>query len=384
MIVLRLEPFQESQISQWLDVWNRVNTAEFAARGLRPLTAQTALEHAELASQPLLLVMLALYDADGNPLQRDAAALNEAELYERLLVGFAEREIHKSSATSPGSPRAAVERELLCLSVVAFGMFSRSRQWISDAELDADLPALLGSPGRHPEPPGFRAPLTAAQVVAGRFFFVHEAQATRDNARMHTYEFLHETFGEYLIARLVIRELEDLIDAARLAARRTRSESTDDAFLHALLSFMPLAMRGTIVSFIAERIQALPMPRRHQLRTILLSTFNSALGPRHDTRYHEYMPLRLPVPARCAAYSVNLAMLTVLATGEVTGRALFPAVYDPVDEWRKLSMLWRSQLPPEGWAGLNRRDHPRTNLAERPAGHYPPLRERARTATQTH
>ena len=68
-------------------------------------------------------------------------------MYERLLTSFAEREIRKSGADLPdGQFENAVEQELLRLSVVAFAMFSRGRQWVSDAELDADLPALLGPP----------------------------------------------------------------------------------------------------------------------------------------------------------------------------------------------------------------------------------------------
>src|ERR1700691_1029542 len=353
VIVVRLEPFSEAQISRWLCVWNDANTTALEARGLRPLMPQTVLGHAELAAQPLLLLMLALYDADGNPLQRADATLDEAELYERLLVSFAEREIRKSNANlSDRQFRGAVEQELLRLSLVAFAMFSRGRQWVSDAELDADLPTLLDVSASHAAPVGLRAPLSAAEVVIGRFFFVYEAQATRDSTLLHTYEFLHATFGEYLIARLVTRELSDLADAAQFAAGRTRPEPIDDAFLHALLSYMPLTMRGTIMSFVTERFHALPEPQRQQLRTVLIRLFADAFAPRHDTRYNDYTPQTLPVPARYAAYSANLAVLAVLAAGEVTGRSLFPMARDPVGEWRKLALLWRSQLPREGWAGL--------------------------------
>jgi hypothetical protein len=353
MVVARLEPFREAQISQWLRVWNDANAAGLAARGLAPLAPQTALAHAELASQPLLLLLLALYDADGNPLQRADADLGEAELYERLLTSFAGREVRKSGADLPDRQfENAVEQELLRLSVVSFAMFSRGRQWVSDAELDADLPALLGPLDSRADPTQLRAPLTAAQVVAGRFFFVHEAQATRDNTRLRTYEFLHATFGEYLIARLVTRELSDLSDTAQLAVGRSRPVPADDAFLHALLSFMPLTTRGTIMSFLAERLRALPEPRREQLGAMLLELFRDSLGPRHDTRYDDYTPLPLPVPARHAAYSASLTVLTVLSAGEVTGKQLFPAARDPVEDWRKLALLWRSQLPLEGWAGL--------------------------------
>jgi hypothetical protein len=170
MVVVRLEPFREAQISQWLDVWNGLNARGLASQGLRPLTTQVLLEHADLASQPLPLLLLALYDSDGNRLRQVAAGLHQAELYEQMLVSFAGREVRKSVGDLPDRQlQDAVELELLRLSVVAIAMFSRSRQWISDAELDADLPTLLGPPGSQAAPSGFRAPLSAAQILVGRF-----------------------------------------------------------------------------------------------------------------------------------------------------------------------------------------------------------------------
>jgi hypothetical protein len=353
MVVARLEPFRATQVGLWLGVWNKANTAGLASRGLQPLTPQTALQHPELASQPLLLLMLALYDGDGNRLQRADAALGEAELYERLLASFAGREVGKSRADLPGSMfDDAVERELLRLSVAAFAMFSRGRQWTSEAELDTDLAALLGPPDSEPAREELRAPLSAAQVVAGRFFFIHEAMATRDNTQLRTYEFLHATFGEFLVARLVASELSDLTEAARLAAGRARPTLADDAFLHAVLSFMPLTVRSAITPFLAERFDKLSELRRQQLRTLLLRLFRDSLGERHDTRFGDYMPMPLTVPARHAAYSANLAFLAVLAAGEVPASTLFPAARDPVEDWRKLALLWRSQLPPEAWTGM--------------------------------
>lgn len=352
MVAVRLEPFRDNQIAQWLTVWNTANASDLAARGLRPLPVETVLAHAELACQPLLLLMLALYDADGNPLQREDAALGQAELYERLLIQFAEREVRKAGeALSSAQFEQAVDWELLRLSVVAFAMFNRGRQWVTEAELDADLPALLGEPGNRQRPTsGLRAELTAAEVVIGRFFFIHEAQATRDSTRLKTYEFLHTTFSEYLIARFVTRELNDLADTAARSTTRSRPAPLDDAFLHALLSFAPLTMRGTIVTFLAERSQMVPETGRD----LLLTLFHRSLLPRHDTSYDSYEPDRISVPARHAAYSANLALLAVLVAGEITEQQLFPGRTDPVDDWRRTTLLWRSQLPEEGWMGLLR------------------------------
>ncbi|HEX4814188.1 MAG TPA: ATP-binding protein [Nonomuraea sp.] len=353
MVAVRLEPFSDSQIAQWLEVWNEANAESFAARGLRPLLPETVVEHGELAAQPLLLLMLALYDADRNALQESDTELSWADLYERLLTSFAEREIGRTGASLPPERfDQLVEDELTNLSVVAFAMFNRGRQWITEAELDADLAALHRQLDHQAATTGLRARLTAAEVMIGRFFFVHEGQAIRDDRRLKSYEFLHATFGEYLVARLVTKEVAYLAEVAGWSADRGRRSPVDDAFLHALLSFMPLTMRGTIVSFACERLRALPEARREPLRDLLLGLFHEALEPRHDTRYGDYAPQPLPVPARPAAYSANLLLLAVVSAGELLGGDLFPAAADRAADWRRIALLWRSQLPAEGWTGL--------------------------------
>jgi hypothetical protein len=106
---------------------------------------------------------------------------------------------------------------------------------VTEAELDADLTTLLDHPASATAASGLRARLSAAEVVVGRFFFIYQAQAIRDDTHLKTYEFLPATFGEYLIARLVTREVADLATDAQTAASRSRPAVTGDAFLHALL-----------------------------------------------------------------------------------------------------------------------------------------------------
>ena len=55
-----------------LQTWNQSNAGAYAQRGLTPLTLKAVHRCAELAEQPLLLTMLALYGADGTQLQRPA------------------------------------------------------------------------------------------------------------------------------------------------------------------------------------------------------------------------------------------------------------------------------------------------------------------------
>lgn len=322
MVTVLLAPFDDDQVARWLTVWNDKNEEVLTARGLRTLPVEVALAQGELVGQPLLLLMLALYDAEGNPLQREKADLNEASLYERLLTTFARREVLKSGAElTEEQITAAIDHELLILSIVAFAMFNRQQLWVSEADLDRDLRALVGP--------------AAAGLVVGRFYFVHVAQAVHGTQTSRTFEFLHATFGEYLIARLVVRAFFAL---------------TDDAFCHALLSFAPLATQPNTVGFIRSLVRSRTSEDRANLTALLLRLFRGSLAPRGES-IDDYRPAAVGMPARYAAYSANLFLLAVIAAGQVTTDQLFPGDTH-VDEWARTARLWQSQLPAEGWRNL--------------------------------
>jgi CheY-like chemotaxis protein len=348
-VAVRLEPFTDEQIRRWLAIWNASNASYLTRRRLLPLSADVVLRQQQLARQPLLLLMLALHDADDNALQQHAAGLGEADLYERILTGFAEREVRKSLPGIAAEPlRAAVEQDLLRLSVAAFAMFNRSRQWVTEDELSADLTALLGAADTHQAATSFRAASTPAQLVVGRFFFIHQAQAMRGGTVLTTCEFLHATFGEFLSARLIVRELGDL---AAVATTRSR-QAAENSFLRVLLSFAPLTLRSTIPDFLTTLTRQLSGNARQLLRGLLLTAFHGALEPSSDAGYDRYGPGHVSAPARHAAYSANLLLLIVLIGGPVTGRELFPDRRFPAADWRRHAMLWRSQFTAEGWKNL--------------------------------
>jgi hypothetical protein len=351
-IAVRLEPFDNEQVTAWLEVWGRSNTTPLAARGLRPLPAPVALHHQELAEQPLLLLMLALYDADANALQHQSADLSQTELYGRLLEEFARREIRKHSPKLAETDlERAAEAELLRLSVVAFAMFNRRSQWVTEADLDRDLSALLGEGRDLRRIEGLRAALTAAQLTVGRFFFVHESQATRDEERLQSFEFLHATFGEFLVARLIAQVLSSML-AREAAAASLPLSGVDDGLLHALLSFAALTSRGPIMAFLGDLLDRLAVQQREALTDLILQLHTRALYARKESAYSGYEPLALTAPERHAAWSANLVVIAVLTAGEVSGAELFPQEPDPTWAWRNQAMIWRSQLSPGEWQGL--------------------------------
>ncbi|MEV0523672.1 hypothetical protein AB0I66_09615 [Streptomyces sp. NPDC050439] len=353
-VAVRLEPFSDAQVAYWLDLWNHTNAAHFRRRSLLPLSPEHVLTQRELGSQPLLLLMLALYDADGNAFQRDQGELAGFDLYERLLARFAAREVRKSDpGLSDEQLAQAVEAELLCLSVTAFAMCNRNRQWITEKELTADLEVLLPQHAHAVRPTGLRASLTPGDVVVGRFFFIHRAEATRDGIRLRSLEFLHSTFGEFLVARLVVRELEDLARAARTDASRVRVPAPDDAFLHALLSYETLSVRAATLTFLHQALGRLPEDQLTALRPLLLRLFHAALLARQERTFEAYRPANLPVPARHASWAANLLLLLVLLGEPVCGRELFPEE-EPAHHWNRLTQLVKSQLTTEGWSTFSR------------------------------
>lgn len=352
-MTVRLEPFCPEQITAWLAAWGNANRASLAERDMEPLPANTALKYQELAEQPLLLLMLALYDTDGNALQRRSASLGRTELYERLLKDFARREVRKHfPAITEANLERAVETELLRLSVVAFAMFNRRSQWVSEEDLDVDFSALLIDREAYiPESGKSPDRLTVAQLTIGRFFFIYESQATHNNREFRTYEFLHPTFGEFLVARLVVRLLAAIPTTGR-ASDSSPQDREVDGMLHAFLSFAALSSRIPVVFFVGDLLDQLDVQRRVAIAEFLLRRHSIALFPYGESAYSGYQPLSLTVTTKHAAWSANLVLLAVLAAGEVAGSQLFPQEPDPGMAWRNEAMLWRSQLTGYGWEGL--------------------------------
>ena len=352
--VIKLEPFDEDQIKDWLGKWERSNQMAFPERGLNPLPAEIALKYRELAEQPLLLLMLALYDADDNGLQRRSAELGRTELYASLLKDFASREVSRRSGNlSAAEFEHEVENELLRLSIAAFSMFNQRSQWVHEADLDADLSALFNEDTDISSPMGKRARLTAAQLTFGRFFFIHESRAMRSGGELRTYEFLHSTFGEFLVARLVVRILGEMVAANGPAASQAADKRSED-MLYALSSFAALTARSPILTFINDLLDRLNEQHRDAAAKLLLRLHARAPFPRGGSVYSGYEPIVLGTTERYAAWSVNLVILAVLVGRKITGSQLYPEAADAVNEWRKEVMIWRSQLSGYGWEELHK------------------------------
>ncbi|MGP3919432.1 NACHT domain-containing protein [Nonomuraea sp. 10N515B] len=336
LLALELQPFEDDQVRQWLTIWDQANRALLARRDLKPLPAEAALAHGEMARQPLLLLLLALYDAGGNALQRGTPApLKRSRLYEVLLRDFTERE-------TGGARRVLIDQELVMLGTVALSMLARGRQVITDESLDRDLPALCH--GGEDDGADEHGHVDWARRATERFFFV----------RRNGHAFLHSTFGEFLVAWLAMYALRDLDRRRRHAGDEPLAlvQSVDDDLLYAVTSHSCLAERGATVGFILELLDEVPSAVRARCAELLTGLLRRSLYERSRRHFTGFRPVRHTLTRRLAAYSANLTLLIACASEEpVAVSSLLPGP-DYLERWASFTHLWKGQLGEEGWQGL--------------------------------
>jgi hypothetical protein len=350
-IALRLEPFAQPHINKWLTVWNEVNSNYFDVNKTKPLHLEVALANLELAQQPLLLLLLALYDLNGNPLSNRQGNLGRVDLYEGLLQEFVKREVEKLfRGVTEKQIRSQVEREIVKLSIVAFAMFNRGAQWVSDLDLDNDMIALGVELGSRQEV-GMRAPLSPAELTVGRFFFIYEARATQDEKKLQTYEFLHATFAEFLVARLTYRVLHEMMKREQATESNFATAPLDYGRINALLSFAPLTTRSPVVGFLREIVGGETADVREAVSSTLRRLLSSAQLVKADSSYG-YEPRRATITNRIAAYTANLVVLSTIAEGRLLVKDWWLSGGEPREVWRRLAALWKAELREDEWTSV--------------------------------
>lgn len=360
--VVKLDPFSDDDIANWVRRWASANRRAIAAGRMGELTVDGALAQPQLAQQPLLLLMLAIYAADPAMATIDPS-LGTAELYRRLIDGFARREAAKDldrdpRASAPGRPGDNLEQRTADhrsrLEIAALGMFNRGRQDIGEEELGRDLeviePRLMT-----------RRPAEAGRRIIAEFFFVHapEAQvepgpepgyrAGRPSDALRSYEFLHATFGEYLVAQRILDELADI--AAKAHAGRRGVAEPDDSLLFALLSQQPLAARRSVIEFASDIGSHLRKPERARIIDVLEMLLGSYRNPRGTGKFAAYQPMAADQPRQLACYSANLVVLRMTLGDEMAGvplARLLRTEGNGVDQWRSMVLLWQAGLDNDG------------------------------------
>ncbi|RSN60635.1 hypothetical protein DMH01_15185 [Amycolatopsis sp. WAC 04182] len=330
--VVKLEDFSDEQMITWLEIWRDRNLPAITSGRMGELKLDVATSLSDLTAQPLLLLMLALYSADpkAEPLK---AGTSREVFYERILTSFVRRELTKAL---PEVTQDAIDEEMWRLGVAAFAMFNRDRQSVRDHDLGSDIKVLT-------QVDSDLEPHRLGQRIVGRFFFIHtdEADGHRDQDVRRAYEFLHATFGEYLVAHHSIRVLREMARTRRSTSPRRQY---DDDLLFALLSHQTLSNRGTTISFLTRLLRKLPTEERTDCVRALVHLVGEYRDRRGGTGFADYRPIPVDRLREMAAYSANLVLLLALADDDTP----------LVDHAERiiLARLWRAGLPAPSWRPL--------------------------------
>ena len=384
--IVRLEEFDDARRQAWTEVWNSRNREYFADSGVRPFRLPERNQNiTELAAQPLLLLMLALYDSAANELSRQPD-IDRTRLYSELLTRFIRRELDKDASgfrkLTADEQQDCVDRELERLGVAAIGMFNRQSLSIRRDDLDRDLKYY---DAEHDRPEAGLRPLTQAELLLGSFFFIHESrseesasagQATSGGAG-ETFEFLHKTFGEFLAADFILRQVSAqaekiaaLASNPKLAATLQRQLTQLDPAWFGCLVHTPLHTQPNVLFLLrewaghrsgakslskADLLASLDKIILTQLRALLTEpTLRALVSLDQAMPYH-----RLPALGHLAVYTLNLIVLRTYLAEAPPG--LDDYVLDERDlgdqpgrvrPWDRLAAIWRSWFPAESLAAL--------------------------------
>lgn len=347
-IVLKIDDFGAPEISAFVETWNHLNRKYFEEAGIRELPNELPREVVQLAGQPLLLLLLALLDADSNVLQSDVNTRTKASTYRQILTTFIGREVLKHRPKMANNEAdLAIQSELLKLSYVALGMFNRGAQMVSARQVTEDLTALAANAADVDH-------MDSVHKLLGRFFFVHQAQSNSPEGLQNAYEFLHSTFGEYLVAHLAHEVLTEVHnDARRISQARFASVRDADQWASILFAFQPLSQRLQVLEFFAELSMESPCSGDMSELLITLATERLEARGDHMSLQRLYRPSDLTHSAMLATYTCNLILMACCFRWDdkaklVGRRTIVPTVRG----WDSLVYFWKSQLESSAWAQL--------------------------------
>lgn len=382
-LVMKLLEFDEKQKVKWIDIWNAHNHDILAEEGIEDFRLPENNKDIEkLSGQPLLLLMLAIYDANfelkANSLTKQTGqddAFNRTTLYNELIRRFVRRELRKGpkggeiafDEADSNEQEVMVNKEMKKLGIAALGMFEREKLSLTVDELDHDLEYMEVK--NIPYNQLGRKMLKNAEMVFGSFFFIHQSRVeNEEETKDATFEFLHKTFYEFLVADLVLFFLLDAVDSlyyhlnmqnrSKGEAHYRKDLENPDTFskeYYAALNGVCLYTEPEVIQMIAEwkdsKIAACVQKEiegyKRELPRIMEDIFAQHIGMICE---HTFSPTESAwrsggladdksdksFAKSCAVYLMNLLILRILISGSCTVNA---------DMWNFISQYFKLYAP---------------------------------------
>ncbi len=393
-VVMKLLEFDEPRKEQWINIWNEHNHTALAEAGLKDFSLpQGTKDIEELSGQPLLLLMLAIYDANfetkTNALKQKSdqtESLDRTKLYDELLRRFIRRELRKGpkgqdrafSEVGEDEQVIMVDEEMKKLGIAALGMFVREKLSLTVGELEDDLVYMKAKVTDY----GSRNKKTLknAEAVFGSFFFIHDSRTEDgEDEKEAEFEFLHKTFYEFLVADLILQYLIDTVDdlnelkrsekrgEAHYWAALVNPDFPTDSY-YAALNSACLCTEPEIIQMIAEwkdsKLNKYFQGKRPEFGGVM-DRVTADLLSKHATmiRTKIFTPFTLERNSlagdrsylqACAIYLMNLLILRILTGGQCRLK---------IEEWSYISQFLKLNAPPPQ---KQKRDQPMEFTDRRP------------------
>lgn len=374
--VMKLLEFDEDQKDQWIKIWNNHNHTTLAAAGLQDFALpEGSKDIEELSGQPLLLLMLAIYDANfeagTNALKQSAGeteSMGRTRLYDELLRRFIRRELRKGprgrdcpyEQATAKDQEAMVDEEMKKLGIAALGMFVREKLSLKVGELESDLAYMNAKTTEYDSTN--KKMLKSAEAVFGSFFFIHDSRTeNEEDEKEAAFEFLHKTFYEFLVADLILQYLINTADY--LNGQKDNAKWGDTYYLKALKDPNSLsnayyaALNSSCLCTEPEIIEMIVEWKDSKLSKYFQEecpSFGSEMGQVLADIFREHMEIirtgvftpltnkgggltgdRNYLPA-CAVYLMNLIILQILTNGGYRIN---------IEEWRYISQFLKLNVP---------------------------------------
>lgn len=391
--ILRLMEFDTQQRQTWINIWNSINADYFASMNINPFSLPLKEKGKknsiiELAEQPLLLLMLALYDSEANELAT-TSNIKRTELYDNLLRRFVRRERRRYvpgfNEKEPNEQEAIIDQEMNRLGVVAIGMYNRRDVVILSRQLEEDLETFHAR--RQDGSPKAKT-LKESESVLGGFFFIHKSTAQDIDAHSSSsdsaYEFLHNTFGEFLTADFILRnminEVKDIIVDRKFKRSGLDNKLTDPDLLNSgwyyCLMFVPLYSRPVVIEMLREHALAalqralklynIPITISHNdlvdnLKFLVKNQLKMILNTRNIPKVMRkgvILDQDMPLLGYLSTYSLNLVILSCILSSigfefdEQEYAQSIPSFQD-AKPWDKLISLWKAWFSSADLTGLS-------------------------------
>ena len=384
--VMKLLEFDEIRKQKWTDIWNEHNHDVLNTAGLNDFVLPKDDKNIdELSGQPLLLLMLAIYDADfekrTNAIRRsdeNAIKLDRTRLYDELLRRFIRRELRKGPRgddidyydQDEYGKTEMVDNEMKKLGIAAMGMLVREKMSIKASELEDDFNRMEATVTKYENKS--KKLLNNAEAFFGSFFFVHDPRSTGngDNSENESeeteskeasFEFLHKTFYEFLVADLtlecLLETVEHLMDRQtakngdRYYNKSLKTLSDFQCTYFATLDGACLCSEPEIIRMIAEWKSSkidkhFPDQNNHnryeRVNSVLNDIFNSHADMIRTGNFEKniladgnLIPDR-PFPQSCAIYLMNLHTMCILVSEKCDVNT---------DKWTFISQFIKLNLP---------------------------------------